>query len=208
MRLSGDSCDVSTLGVIRLLIVLKNDMGSVPLRRHMLSLGEFVDDSPWVEDVPLLQEFRIDNQIDGVRLNRLLTREDKRGDLTVLISDLNEVIAPVPHAYLVTAAPGSIRAWVYHKRQSDRLAYTNGSMRVVLYDLRPQSPTYRELNVIDVGGSNRVLLTIPPEVVHGVQNRGLTAATFLNMPTRAYDPAHPDKSRLPYNHPGIPYVFD
>jgi len=208
MRLSGDSCDVSTLGLIRLLIVLKNDMGSVPLRRHMLSLGEFVDDSPWVEDVPLLQEFRIDNQIDGVRLNRLLTREDKRGDLTVLISDLNEVIAPVPHAYLVTAAPGSIRAWVYHKRQSDRLAYTNGSMRVVLYDLRPQSPTYRELNVIDVGGSNRVLLTIPPEVVHGVQNRGLTAATFLNMPTRAYDPAHPDKSRLPYNHPGIPYVFD
>ena len=208
MRLSGDSCDVSTLGLIRLLIVLKNDMGSVPLRRHMLSLGEFVDDSPWVEDVPLLQEFRIDNQIDGVRLNRLLTREDKRGDLTVLISDLNEVIAPVPHAYLVTAAPGSIRAWVYHKRQSDRLAYTNGSMRVVLYDLRPQSPTYRELNVIDVGGSNRVLLTIPPEVVHGVQNRGLTAATFLNMPTRAYDPAHPDKSRLPYNHPSIPYVFD
>ena len=208
MRLSGDSCDVSTLGLIRLLIVLKNDMGSVPLRRHMLSLGEFVDDSPWVEDVPLLQEFRIDNQIDGVRLNRLLTREDKRGDLTVLISDLNEVIAPVPHAYLVTAAPGSIRAWVYHKRQSDRLACTNGSMRVVLYDLRPQSPTYRELNVIDVGGSNRVLLTIPPEVVHGVQNRGLTAATFLNMPTRAYDPAHPDKSRLPYNHPGIPYVFD
>jgi len=208
MRLSGDSCDVSTLGLIRLLIVLKNDMGSVPLRRHMLSLGEFVDDSPWVEDVPLLQEFRIDNQIDGVRLNRLLTREDKRGDLTVLISDLNEVIAPVPHAYLVTAAPGSIRAWVYHKGQSDRLACTNGSMRVVLYDLRPQSPTYRELNVIDVGGSNRVLLTIPPEVVHGVQNRGLTAATFLNMPTRAYDPAHPDKSRLPYNHPGIPYVFD
>ena len=91
------------------------------LEMHKISLGEFVDDSPWVEDVPLLQEFRIDNQIDGVRLNRLLTREDKRGDLTVLISDLNEVIAPVPHAYLVTAAPGSIRAWVYHKRQSDRV---------------------------------------------------------------------------------------
>jgi len=178
------------------------------LEMHKISLGEFVDDSPWVEDVPLLQEFRIDNQIDGVRLNRLLTREDERGDLTVLISDLNEVIAPVPHAYLVTAAPGSIRAWVYHKRQSDRLACTNGSMRVVLYDLRPQSPTYRELNVIDVGGSNRVLLTIPPEVVHGVQNRGLTAATFVNMPTRAYDPAYPDKSRLPYNHASIPYVFD
>jgi dTDP-4-dehydrorhamnose 3,5-epimerase len=183
-------------------------MGDRFQRSAMLSLSEFVGDFPWVEEGPLLQEFRIDNQIEGVRLNRLLTHEDERGDLTVLISDLNEVIAPVPHVYLVTAAPGSIRAWVYHKTQSDRLAYMNGSLRVVLYDLRPQSTTYGELNVIDVGGSNRVLLTIPPEVVHGVQNRGLTAATFVNMPTRAYNPAHPDKFRVPSNHPGIPYVFD
>src|SRR5262245_30109449 len=173
----------------------------------MLSLNEFVDDSPWVDD-PFLQEFRIDNQIEGVRFNRLVTHEDERGDLTVLISDLNKTIAPIPHVYLVTAAPGAIRAWVYHKRQSDRLAFTNGSLRFVLYDLRPQSTTYGGLNVIDVGESNKILLTIPPEVVHGVQNRGLTAATFVNMPTRAYDPAHPDKSRLPRNHPGIPYVFD
>jgi dTDP-4-dehydrorhamnose 3,5-epimerase len=44
-------------------------------------------------------------------------------------------------------------------------------------------------------------------VVHGVQNRGSENAYFINMPTRAYDPAAPDKSRLPANHPGIPYVF-
>ncbi len=172
----------------------------------MVELGDFVDDEPWVEETPLLQELTIDHQIEGVRLNRLLTHEDERGDLTVLISNINEVIQPVPHSYL--AAPGSIRAWVYHKRQSDRLAYTNGSLQVALYDLRPASPTYLTLNVLDVGERNKVLLTIPPEVVHGVYNRGTQAATFINMPTRAYDPSHPDKSRLPYGHPGIPYVFD
>jgi len=185
-----------------------SNAASVLSKRTLLSLNDFVDDAPWVEEGPLLPEFRIDNQIDGVRLKRLVTHEDERGDLTVLISDLNEAIAPVPHVYLVTADPGSIRAWVYHKRQTDRLAYTNGNLRVVLYDLRPESTTYGKLNIIDVGESNRVLLIIPSEVVHGVQNRGLTAATFVNMPTRAYDPAWPDKSRVPYNHPGIPYVFD
>lgn len=174
----------------------------------MLSLSEFVDDPPWIEEGPFLQEFRIDNQIDGVRLNRLITHEYELGGLTVLISDLNQAIAPVPHVYVVTAVPGSIRAWVYHKRQWDRLAFTNGRLRVVLYDLRPQSRTYGKLNAIDVGECNKVLLTIPLEVVHAVQNRGLTSATFVNMPTRAYDPARPDKSRVPYDHPGIPYVFE
>jgi dTDP-4-dehydrorhamnose 3,5-epimerase len=62
--------------------------------------------------------------------------------------------------------------------------------------------------VLDVGAENPVLLTIPPLVVHGVQNRGAADVQFVNMPTRAYDPARPDKARLPYGHPGIPYVFD
>jgi dTDP-4-dehydrorhamnose 3,5-epimerase len=174
----------------------------------MLSLNDFIDDDPWVEEGPFLQEIRIDNQIEGVRLNRLVTHGDNRGELTVLISDLKGAIVPIQHVYNVTAVAGSIRAWVYHKRQSDRLAYTNGDLRVVLYDIRADSMTRGALNVIDAGESNKVLLTIPPGVVHGVHNRGVAAATFINMPTRAYDPANPDKSRLPYNHPGIPYRFD
>ena len=174
----------------------------------MAELSDFVDDMPWLEETRLLQELTIDHQIEGVRLNRLFAHKDGRGDLTVLTSNLNEAMQLVPHVYVVTAVGGSIRGWVYHKNQSDRLAFTNGSLRVVLYDLRPESRTYGTLNVMDVGERNKVLLTIPPEVVHGVHNRGTVAATFVNMPTRAYDPSNPDKSRLPYDHPGIPYVFD
>jgi dTDP-4-dehydrorhamnose 3,5-epimerase len=83
-----------------------------------------------------------------------------------------------------------------------------GSFRVVLYDLRPDSPTYGVLNVLDVGAANKLQLTIPPFVVHAVQNLGDEDAFFVNMPTRAYDPANPDKSRLPKDHPGIPYRFE
>lgn len=134
--------------------------GTAPHGR--LSLAEFVADSPWVEQRPLLEEVRIDKQVEGV-FNRLVTYQDERGDLTVLFSELHETIAPIPHVYLVTAAPGSIRAWVYHKRQTDCLAFTNGVMRIVLYDLRTSSRTYGVLNVIDAGASNKVLLTIRPK---------------------------------------------
>jgi dTDP-4-dehydrorhamnose 3,5-epimerase len=174
----------------------------------MLELEDFTDDKPWVPTGTEFEELRIPDQIAGVELRRLTAMTDGRGDLTVLMSDRFGEGWRTPHVYLVTAAARSVRAWVYHKRQSDRLAYTMGRFRVVLYDLRRDSATYRQLNVLEVGAENCVLLTIPPFVVHGVQNLEDEAAQFTNMPTRAYDPAFPDKSRVPADHPGIPYRFE
>lgn len=174
----------------------------------MLSLEDFTDDKPWQPAQPEFAEVTIDNQIAGVEMRRLTTNADGRGDLTVLMSDRFGERYRTPHVYLVTAAARSIRAWVYHKRQSDRLAYTTGRLRVVLYDLRKDSATYGVLNVIDVGAANKVWLTIPPFVVHAVQNLGDEDTQFVNMPTQAYDPANPDKSRVAVDHPGIPYRFE
>ena len=173
-----------------------------------LTLEDFVDDKPWVPQGPEHAEVRIENQIAGVEMRRLVQMADGRGNLVVLMSDrFGESYRP-PHVYLVTAAARSIRAWVYHKRQSDRLAYTMGSLRVVLYDLRPGSPTHGVVNVINAGAANRILLTIPPFVVHAVQNLTDVDTCFVNMPTRAYDPANPDKARVRFDHPGIPYRFE
>lgn len=174
----------------------------------MIRAEDFVDDAPWRADPEELSEVWIDNQIHGVELRRILRRSDRRGSLEVLLSDRHGAEFTTPHVYPVTAAARSVRAWVCHKRQSDRLAYTSGRLRVVLFDLRPDSPTHGGLNVIDVGGGNCVLLTIPPFVAHGVQNLGDEDAQFVNLPTRAYDPTLPDKSRLPRDHPGIPYRFE
>jgi dTDP-4-dehydrorhamnose 3,5-epimerase len=173
----------------------------------MLTLDDFVDDKPWTPAEPEFPELRIPDQIHGVDLRRLEPKADGRGNLIVMLSDRFGESYRTPHAYLVTAAADSVRAWVIHKIQHDRLAFARGQVRVVLYDIRPDSPTYRRLNVIDVGEANKVLLTIPPFVVHGVQNLGQEDTFFVNLPTRAYDPARPDKARLPKDHPGIPYRF-
>lgn len=173
-----------------------------------LRLDDFIDDTPWQESTPALQPIIIPDQIEGVELRRLVTHGDGRGDLTVLFSRHYVPEATAPHVYLVNATAGSLRAWVYHRRQSDRLAFLNGTFRVVLYDLRPESPTKGGLNVLDVGADNPVQVTIPPFVAHAVQNRGSESAFFVNMPTNHYDPANPDKARIRKDHPGIPYSFD
>lgn len=182
-------------------------MGDDEDRMTVLSIDDFRDDLPWEDVEPAFQEFSVPNQIDGVVLRRLVTHSDNRGDLTVLLSRHYLPNETTPHVYMVRAAPGSVRAWVYHRRQFDRLAFLDGRFRVVLYDLRPDSPTSGVLNVLDLGAENSVQLTIPPFVAHGVQNNGENESFFVNMPTEAYDPANPDKSRLVAGSAKAPYHF-
>lgn len=167
---------------------------------------EFKADAPWDVDATGPADSQ-KTAIKGVLVTPLTIFSDDRGALVELLTQRDEPQDEIVHVYRVTAEPGSIRAWVYHKLQDDRLAYTEGQFRVALYDIRPDSPTYGVLEVLEVGEKNPCRLRIPPYVVHGVINDGERAASFVNMPTRVYDPARPDKSRLPYPDERVPFRF-
>ena len=173
-----------------------------------LTPEDFKDDEAYIPQLPEASANASEELIDGLEITPLHRNADARGSLTELSSCFDQAAEPLVHVYQVWAEPGSIRAWIYHKRQFDRLAYTNGDFEIVLFDLRKGSPTHRMLNVVRAGQQNPVLIRIPPFVVHGVRNAGGTLASFINMPTKRYDPAHPDKSRLPKDDPRIPYSFD
>jgi dTDP-4-dehydrorhamnose 3,5-epimerase len=172
-----------------------------------ISLNDFTADAPWQERNPPFDPITTDDQISGVELRELKTHTDQRGTLTVLNSEMFVQGSSSPHTYLVEALPGSVRAWTYHRTQSDRLAFTCGSFHVVLCDLRADSPTHGRLNHFMLGADNKAQLFIPPFVVNGIKNIGEHTAYYVNMPTRPYDPANPDKFRLPYDHPGAPFRF-
>jgi dTDP-4-dehydrorhamnose 3,5-epimerase len=148
------------------------------------------------------------DMIDGVTVKPLAPQPDGRGALIELMTTRDGVIEPIVHVYLVEAKARSVRAWVYHRYQYDRLAYTQGRFQVVLYDIRPKSPTFNKLSSYIIGKESPVLLRIPPFVVHGVKNLSDEDSTFVNFPTNVYDPQHPDKSRLPIDDPRIPFSFD
>ena len=172
----------------------------------MINIDEFIQDRAYPKAVP--EPARQGGElIAGVSTRPLRVNRDGRGSLIELLTTRDGEIEPIVHVYLVRAAPLSVRAWVIHKYQFDRLAFTTGDFRVVLFDPRPDSPTHGKLNVFDVGLRQPIMLTIPPFVAHGVQNRGDAAATFVNLPTKAWDPADPDKFRVAADHPGIPWRF-
>jgi dTDP-4-dehydrorhamnose 3,5-epimerase len=169
-------------------------------------LEDFKGDTPWTPSQSALGT--LPGKLEGVLLSPLIVNADKRGHLVELMTESEEQYVPPVHIYHVFAEPGSVRAWVYHKRQHDRLHFAHGQFRVVLFDLRPESSTYHQIEILDVGRDNPCRLVIPPFVAHGVQNSGTELASFVNMPTRSYNHANPDKSRIPANHPGIPYSFE
>ncbi len=168
----------------------------------------FVKDSPYPDRANRgSPENLIADPIEGCSAVPIQDNRDDRGVLLELLTTRDAPIEPIVHVYQVWAEPGSIRGWVYHARQIDRLAFTTGSFRVVLFDLRETSPTYRKLNEFNVGAERKVLLTVPAFVAHCVANLGNEGANFVNLPTRPFYRDDPDKYRLPLDSELIGYRF-
>ena len=148
----------------------------------------------------------LQERIAGVEIRRPPTHADERGTITE-IYDLRWGFAddPLVYVYHVTVTPGQTKGWVLHRKQNDRMFVYAGVLRVVLYDAREDSESYRTLNVFHFGSHDRALLSIPAGIWHAVTNVGTTEASFVNLPSRPYDHDDPDKLRLPRDNDVIPY---
>jgi dTDP-4-dehydrorhamnose 3,5-epimerase len=92
-----------------------------------------------------------------------------------------------------------------HDLQTDRYFVVSGSVRVVLFDGRDDSPTSGSFVEVNFTDRTPGLVKIPPGVWHADQNWGETEAHVINFPTRAYDPDNPDKYRIDPHGDAIPF---
>ena len=143
--------------------------------------------------------------IEGVRLKELKPIPDERGRLMEILRADDELFEKFGQVYMTTAYPGVVKAWHYHKVQTDNMAVIKGMMKVVLYDARKDSPTYDQVNEFFLGEHNFKLIQIPKMVYHGFKCMGQEEAIVINVPTELYNHAHPDEYRVdPYQNE-IPY---
>ena len=148
-------------------------------------------------------------RIHGLVIRRAVPIEDKRGEIVEMYRPAWGVHPdPLVYAYQISLRVGAIKGWVCHRRQEDRIFMSTGVVRWGLYDDRSDSPTHKMLNTFTFSERSRALMVIPRGVFHAVQNIGEVEAFFINMPSRAYDHADPDKYRLPLKNSLIPFAFD
>jgi dTDP-4-dehydrorhamnose 3,5-epimerase len=102
--------------------------------------------------------------------------------------------------------PGTIKAFHFHRRQTDCWVPLEGMLQVALVDLRLQSPSFGTRNTLYVGALRRWQLLIPPGVGHGYKVIGTEPAVLVYITDRFYDPQ--DEGRIPHDHPKIQYDWE
>ncbi len=143
--------------------------------------------------------------IDGVRTKPLKVVADERGRLMEMLRADEEIFTKFGQVYLTAAYPGVVKAWHYHKKQTDHFVCITGMMKLVLYDNRKGSATRGTINEFFVGEHNNLLIAIPPGVFHGFKCISEHEALVVNIPTEVYDYRKPDEYRLDPDDPKIPY---
>jgi dTDP-4-dehydrorhamnose 3,5-epimerase len=143
--------------------------------------------------------------ITGVKTKSLKMIPDERGRLMEILRRDDELFVGFGQVYTTTAYPGVVKAWHYHKKQTDNFVCLRGMIKLVLYDNRDGSATRGEVNEFFIGDDNRLLVQIPAGVCHGFKGVGTIEAMVLNLPNEPYDSKTPDEYRLPPHDESIPY---
>jgi dTDP-4-dehydrorhamnose 3,5-epimerase len=144
--------------------------------------------------------------IEGVAVHPLRRIPDERGTVMHMLR------ADAPHfdrfgeIYFSTVYPQVVKGWHLHRRMTLNYAVVSGTIKLVLYDDRADSPTREELMELVVGDDHYVLVTVPPLVWNGFKGVGTAPAIVANCATLPHDPA--EIERLDPFSPRIPYRWD
>ena len=148
--------------------------------------------------------------IEGVRVKPVSVWSDDRG---YFLEVARMGVAPIQdfpvESTQVSAAlnyPGAIKAFHFHRRQTDCWLPVQGMFQVALVDLRSGSRTWGVRNTLYAGMLRPWQLVIPPGVAHGYKVIGTDAAMLVYLTDRFYDPQ--DEGRIPYDDPHIHYDWE
>jgi dTDP-4-dehydrorhamnose 3,5-epimerase len=143
--------------------------------------------------------------IDGVITKKLKVISDERGRLMEILRADDDFFEKFGQVYMTTAYPGVVKAWHYHKDQTDHFTVIKGMAKVVLYDARDGSSTHGEVNEFFMGEHNPILVRIPKGVYHGFKCISESECIIVNVPDKTYNYEKPDEFRAPPDDPNIPY---
>lgn len=142
--------------------------------------------------------------IDGIVIKKLVTHNDDRGFFREIIRSTDDFFeagfGQWSHSLMFN---GVIKAWHYHKIQTDWWYICSGVLRVGLCDIREASPTYKQTMDFLMGDFQPAqVVKIPPGVAHG----GKTVqgpVHLLYVTSHTYNPQ--DEYRIAYNDPEIDF---
>ncbi len=144
------------------------------------------------------------NTIKGVIVKPLKRIPDERGAVYHMLRNDDAVFEKFGEIYFSFVNPGVVKGWHFHKKMALNYAVVRGTVKLVIYDDRKNSPTKGNLAELFIGEENYCLVRIPPMVWNGVKNIGTGQAIIANCATLPHDPDEierldPASDKIPYD---------
>ena len=140
-----------------------------------------------------------------MKVQKLKIIPDERGRLMEILRSDDEIFQKFGQVYMTTANPGFVKAWHYHRLQTDNFTCISGTMRLGLYDGRKDSPTYGATDEYHISLDNPMVVQIPPLVFHGFKSMRGKEAIVINTVTEPYNHKDPDEYRVDAFDNDIPF---
>ena len=144
--------------------------------------------------------------IEGVQVVPLRRIPDERGTIYHMMKSTDAHFSAFGEIYFSTLYRGVVKGWHKHGDMTLNYACISGSVKVVLYDDREQSPTNGGLVEAFIGPDAYSLIVIPPGVWNGMKGMTDPLAIVANCATHPHDPAR--SARVDPFDNGIPYTWD
>ena len=105
--------------------------------------------------------------------------------------------------YFSVVYPGAIKGWHWHRKLTLNYAVVSGMIKFVMFDGRPDSPTFQEVQEVFMGEDNYVLVKVPAGIHNGFKGMGSKPAIVANCTNLPHEPdeivrVDPFKNDIPY----------
>ncbi len=142
--------------------------------------------------------------MEDLTIHPLKKIPDERGAIFHMLKATDSHFTKFGEVYFSIAYPGVIKGWHEHTKQTQNYAVISGMIKLVLYDNRPASKTYKELKEIFLGDLNYSLIQIPPGIVNGykcIGNKDCIVANCSDLPHEQGEMLRyaPDSKDIPYD---------
>jgi dTDP-4-dehydrorhamnose 3,5-epimerase len=126
--------------------------------------------------------------IEGVQITSRKVIPDDRGKIMHIMKSSDNQFNTFGEVYCSSIYPGVVKGWHMHKKMTLNYVVLKGNIKFVLYDDRPDSNTYKQIQEIVIGENQYVMVTVPPFVWNGFKGIGLEEAFVINFTDIPHNP--------------------
>lgn len=144
------------------------------------------------------------NNIQGVKIIPLKKIPDERGAVMHGIRS-DDILNDFGEVYFKKLYKDVINGWHVHEKLILNYICIYGMVKLVLYDMRKDSPSYKQIQEIFIGEDNYCLVHIPAGIANGMKALCTPYSIICNVASEPHDPnikylrIDPNSGEIPYN---------